>query len=69
MKMKHPYLRLVASKLILQEELHFHSNTMNFVLNFVFCVAMLEAEEDFCFICQCSLTADPVNTSVVFQGK
>lgn len=69
MKMKHPYLRLVASKLTLQEGLHFHSNTMNFVLNFVFCVAMLEAEEDFCFICQCSLIADPLNVAVEFQAK
>lgn len=65
MKMKHPYLRLVASKLTLQEGLHFHSNTMNFV----FCVAMLEAEEDFCFICQCSLIADPLNAAVEFQAK
>lgn len=35
MKMKHPHLRLVASKLTLQEGLLFHSNTM-------FCVAVLE---------------------------
>lgn len=59
MKMKHPYLRLVASKLTLQEGLLFHSNTM-------FCVAVLETEEDFCFICQCSLIADHLNVSVVF---
>lgn len=55
MKMKHPYLRLVASKLPLQEGLHFHSNT-------VFCVAVLEAEEDSCFNCQCSLVADHPNS-------
>lgn len=55
MKMKHPYLRLGASKLTLQEGLHFHSNTR-------FCVAVFEAEEDFCFICQCSLIADHFNS-------
>lgn len=57
MKTKHPYLRLLPSKLSLQDSI-FHSNAM-------FCAAVLETEEDFCFIYQCSQIADCLNVSVV----
>lgn len=58
-----PLLKISSFQINVTERIAFSPS------NTVLCVALLETEEDFCFACQGSPTADLLNMFVVFPAK